>query len=95
MIIAEWVFTWKADEYGKAVRVKARLVARAIFQIAGVYHLEIFAPTRASSWVRFSASTACEFGSALSYLDTQQVLIHPKLEDSVLERELLGIRLVR
>ena len=75
MVSAKWVFTWKADENGKVVKAKARLVARGFSQRPGVDFNETFAPTPAASCVRLMAAIACELQLNLCHFDVQQAFV--------------------
>ena len=61
MIDTKWVYTWKVDEHGWAVKAKSRLVVRGFKQREGVVFSETFAPTVSSSCVRLLSAIGCEF----------------------------------
>ena len=50
------MYTWKSDENGKAVKAKARLVARGFSQRPGVDYHETFASTPATPCIRLMAA---------------------------------------
>lgn len=86
MVSAKWVFTWKADEHGKVVKAKARLVARGFSQRPGVDYYETFAPTPAASCIRMMAAIACELQLDLCHFDVQQAFVQAELQELVLMR---------
>ena len=90
MVSAKWMFTWKADEHGKIVKAKARLVARGFSQRPGVDCNEIFAPTPAAACIRMMAAIACEIQLDLCHFDVQQAFVQAELQELVLMRMPLG-----
>ena len=65
MIDAGRVFKWKADETGKMVKAKARLVAKSFKQKYGVDYLETFSPTANAASQRLLVAMACNYNLKL------------------------------
>ena len=73
-----------SDETGKAMKLKARFVARGFSQRPGVYYNETFAPTPAAPCIRLVATTACEFQLDLCHFNVQQAFVQAELKEVVL-----------
>ena len=71
--MAKWVYMWKTDEFGRVVRVKARLVARGFAQRDGVDFFETFSPCPSVISIRLLAALACELGLDLCHFDGADV----------------------
>ena len=85
-INAKWVFNWKADEFGWATKVKARLVARGDMQREYIDFGELYAPTVSVSCVRMLAALACELNLDLCHFDIEQAFVRSELEEDVYMR---------
>lgn len=85
-----WVFTWKSDDNGKAVKAKVRLVARGFLQPPGVDYNEYFAPTTAVLCIRLMAAIACVLQLNICRFDVQQACVQAELKKVVLMRMLQG-----
>ncbi|CAB1114705.1 unnamed protein product [Ectocarpus sp. CCAP 1310/34] len=59
VIDSRWVYKWKADETGKKVKAKARLLAKGFKQKHGVDYLETFSPTANAASIRWLVVLAC------------------------------------
>ena len=81
MISSKWVYSWKVNEFGRAVRAKARLVTRCFGQRAGVEFFEIFSPCPSVASTGLLAAIASELGLDLSHFDAEQAFVQPKLSD--------------
>ena len=85
-INAKWVFNWKADEFGWATKVKARLVARGDMQREYIDFGALYAPTVSVSCVRMLAALACELNLDLCHFDIEQAFVRSELEEDVYMR---------
>ena len=81
--MAKWVYTWKTDEFGRVVRVKARLVARDFAQCDGVDLFETFSPCSSVTSIRLLAALACELGLGLCHFDAEQAFVRSELNEVV------------
>ena len=69
MIDAERVFKWKADEKGKIVKAKARLVVKNYKRKYGVDCLETFLPTANAVSHRLVVALASKYNLELFHSD--------------------------
>ena len=86
--MAKWVYTWKTDEFGRVVRVKARLVARGFAQRDGVDFFETFSPCPSVTSIRLLAALACELGLDLCHFDAERAFVRSELNDQHLVRDM-------
>ena len=86
MVSAKWVYTWKANEHGKVVKAKVRLVAKGFSQRPRVDFHDTFAPIPGAPSFRLMAAIACELQFDLCYFDVQQGCVEAELKEVVLMR---------
>ena len=79
--MAKWVYTWKTDEFGRVVRVKARFVARGFAQRDGVDFFETISSCPSVTSIRLLAALACELGLGLCHLDVEQAFVRSELNE--------------
>ena len=79
--MAKWAYTWKTDEFGRAVRVKARLVARGFALCDGVDFFETFSPCPSVTSICLLAALACELGLGLCHFDAEQAFVRSELNE--------------
>ena len=79
--MAKWVYTWKTDEFGLVVRVKAGFVARGFAQRDGVDIFETFSPCPSVTSIRLLAALACELGLGLCHFDAEQAFVRSELNE--------------
>ena len=60
VVSARWVFTWKIDKAGCAIKPKARLVARGFSQVHIVHFMETYSPTPEALCVKTGVTIAVE-----------------------------------
>ncbi|CAB1111337.1 unnamed protein product [Ectocarpus sp. CCAP 1310/34] len=80
---SKWVFSWKTNEKGLIVDVKARIVARGFSQIPGTdfHHSSSACPSAAS--IKTVIAVATEKGKKLAHWDVKQAYIHAKLKKEI------------
>ena len=61
-VSANWIYSWKVNEFGIVVRAKARLIARGFGKSAGLDFFETFPPCPSVASIRLLAAIACELG---------------------------------
>ena len=84
MIDAKWVYTYKSDEQGWAVKAKSGLAARGFKKHEIIYFDEAFAPTVSSSCVRLLSAISCECYLDLCHFGADQALfVHSYLDEDV------------
>ena len=86
MIDAKWVFTWKVDEQGWAVKAKSRLVARGFKQREGIDFGETFTPTVSSACVRLLNAITSECDLDLCHFDVDQTFVQSQFDENVFLR---------
>ena len=86
MVLAKWVYSWKVNELGHAVRAKAPLVVRGFAQREGIDLFETISPCPSVASIRLLAAIACEFGWDLCHCDAEQAFDQSKLDEVVLIR---------
>ena len=83
VIDARWVYKWKADETGKIVKAKVRLVAKGFKQKHGVDYLETFSPTANAASIRLIVALACKYDLELLHFDIEQAFVQSELDHEV------------
>ncbi|CAB1109913.1 unnamed protein product [Ectocarpus sp. CCAP 1310/34] len=86
VISAKWVYSRKGDEFGYAVRAKARLVARGFAQREGVDFFETFSPCPSITSIRLLAAIACVLDWDLCHFDAEQAFVQSELDEVVFIR---------
>ena len=74
------------NELGRAVRAKARLVARGFGQRAGVDFSVTFSPCPSVASIRLLAAIACELGLVLCPFDADQAFVYSELNEDAYMR---------
>ena len=80
------MYSWKSDESGNVVWVKARLVARGFGQREGIGFFDTFPPCPSFMSIRLLAALACELDLKLCHFDAEQAFVQSDLDDVVYVR---------
>ena len=94
VIDARWVFKWTADETGKIVKAKAKLVAKGFKQKYGVDYLETFSPPANAASRRLLIALACVYKLELLHWDIEQAFVQSESDHEVLMKLPPGCGLV-
>ena len=85
LVSYKWIFKRKEGILGaKALRFKARLVARGIIQKEGVDFTEVFSPVVKHSSIRMLLSIIALTDMELDEMDVKTTFLHGKLEEEIL-----------
>lgn len=87
-----WIFAKKADENGKVVRHKARLVAQGFTQKYGVDYDEVFAPVVKQVTFRALFSVASQKGLLIKHADVKTAYLNGDLQETVYMRLPPGVK---
>ena len=83
IISNKWVYKTKEDSEGRAVRRKARLVARGFTQIEGIDYEETFAPTAKFATIRLIVALATSLNWPLDQADIDTAFLWADIDEHI------------
>ena len=83
IISANWVYSWKSDEFGNVVPANARLIVRSFSQRVRNYFFDKFSPCPSIMSIRLLAALACELYLDLCHFDAEQAFVQSDLDKVV------------
>ena len=83
IITKKWVYKTKEDSEGRAIRYKARLVARGFTQIEGIDYEETFAPTAKFVTIRLIVALATSLNWPLDQADIDTAFLWADIDEDI------------